>query len=148
MAIGVAGFFYVFNQLPPLFEFSGSITNQENQSGHQHHTENQEILISATDFSYGPNSLKVNSQQTVTLKLVNEGEVEHDLEIAGLTAEILKSKGGHEHHYKQKPVIHLHAKAGEEAEITFKPLATGQFSFHCTIPGHKEAGMTGTVKIL
>lgn len=152
MAIGVASFFYMFNQLPPLFDFNGSVTKQENQGEHLHNAESQdaeskEILISATDYSYGPSSLSVDSQQAVTLKLVNEGEVEHDLEVVGLTAEVMKSRGVHEHQNKQESIIHVHAKAGEEAEVTFKPLETGRFSFYCTIPGHKEAGMTGTIDI-
>ncbi|KMY52529.1 hypothetical protein AC623_20555 [Bacillus sp. FJAT-27231] len=147
MAIGVLSFFYIFNQLPPLLDFDGSMVKQESQGGNPHHAENQKILISATDYSYGPNSLNIDSQQIVTLKLVNEGKVEHDLEVVGLTAEIMKSNGAHEHQNKQNSIVHIHAKAGEEAEITFKPLEKGQFSFYCTIPGHKEAGMVGTVDI-
>lgn len=88
MAIGVVSFFYLFNQLPPLFDYSGSITKQEGQSENLHNVGRQEILISATDFSYQPRSFNVNFKETVTIKLVNDGEVEHDLEIVGLTVEL------------------------------------------------------------
>ncbi|MGG6447402.1 cupredoxin domain-containing protein [Pseudobacillus badius] len=147
MAIGVLSFFYVFNQLPPIFNFNDPLTKQESKNSPLHHAGSQEIIISATDYSYGPSSLIVNSQQEVTLKLVNEGKVEHDLEIVGLTAEIMKNNEMHEHQNKQNSTVHLHAKAGEEAQLTFKPLETGQFSFYCTVPGHKEAGMIGTFDI-
>ncbi|MFC0274852.1 plastocyanin/azurin family copper-binding protein [Metabacillus herbersteinensis] len=32
--------------------------------------------------------------------------------------------------------------------MTFKPLEQGVFEYYCTIPGHKESGMIGTIDIL
>lgn len=148
MAIGVVSFFYLFNQLPPLFDLNGSIAKQEGQAEQFHNVGSQEILISATDYSYQPNSFRVDYKKAVTIKLVNDDEVEHDLEIVGLEAELLNSEKAHRHHDMQESVVHIHAKAGEEVELTFKSLQKGQFSFYCTIPGHKEAGMIGTVDIL
>ncbi|TMW73916.1 plastocyanin/azurin family copper-binding protein [Alteribacter natronophilus] len=33
----------------------------------------------------------------------------------------------------------------ETSSIIFTPLKTGTYEFFCTIPGHKEAGMRGTL---
>jgi len=67
--------------------------------------------------------------QKVTLTLQNSGVVEHDVTIpgAGFT---------------------LTARAGQTAtrDVTFdKP---GVFDFFCSIPGHKDAGMKGTLTVV
>ncbi|MFA8439812.1 plastocyanin/azurin family copper-binding protein [Pueribacillus sp. YX66] len=148
MAIGVVSFFYLFNQLPPLFDFNGSMTKQESQAEQLKNIGSREILISTIEYSYQPSSFNIDFEETVTIKLLNNGEVEHDLEIVGLKAELLNSEKVHKHHDMQESVVHIHAKPGEEVELTFKSLQKGRFSFYCTIPGHKEAGMIGTVNIL
>ncbi|MBM7650481.1 putative cupredoxin-like copper-binding protein [Bacillus ectoiniformans] len=148
MAIGVLSFFYLFNQIPSVFIINNSQTGQEIINSPHHQVGDQEIIISATDYSFDPSSLNVNLQQEVTLKLVNEGNVEHDLEIIGLNAEFITNNEVHEHQTKLNSTVHLHANAGEETKLTFKPLEIGQFSFYCTIPGHKEAGMVGSINIL
>jgi uncharacterized cupredoxin-like copper-binding protein len=47
-----------------------------------------------------------------------------------------------------KGTIHeLELKPGATAEWVFIPIKTGAYSLHCSIPGHTEAGMVGTVAI-
>ena len=41
----------------------------------------------------------------------------------------------------------LHALPGGTAELTFRTGQTGTFDFYCTIPGHKQAGMMGTLTV-
>lgn len=47
-----------------------------------------------------------------------------------------------------KGAIHeLELKPGAEAEWVFTPMKPGKYSLHCPIPGHTEAGMTGTITV-
>jgi uncharacterized cupredoxin-like copper-binding protein len=47
-----------------------------------------------------------------------------------------------------KGAIHeLELKPGAEAEWVFVPLKSGTYNLRCTIAGHTEAGMTGTIAI-
>lgn len=41
----------------------------------------------------------------------------------------------------------LELKPNAEAEWVFVPIKAGTYFLHCTIPGHTEAGMTGTITI-
>lgn len=47
-----------------------------------------------------------------------------------------------------KGAIHeLELKPSAEAEWVFVPVKLGTYELHCSIPGHAEAGMTGTIQI-
>lgn len=47
-----------------------------------------------------------------------------------------------------KGAIHeVELKPGAVAEWVFVPMKSGNYQLHCSIPGHTEAGMTGTIAI-
>jgi uncharacterized cupredoxin-like copper-binding protein len=47
-----------------------------------------------------------------------------------------------------KGAIHeLELRPGSKAEWVFIPLRAGTYNLRCTVPGHTEAGMVGTLKI-
>jgi len=87
------------------------------------------VAITASEFKFSPTSVQVPAGQKVTFALNNTGTVEHDLTIQGAGFTLL-------------------ARAGQAAtgEFTFdKP---GTFDFFCSIPGHKDAGMKGTLTVI
>ncbi|NJK40865.1 MAG: biphenyl 2,3-dioxygenase [Acaryochloridaceae cyanobacterium SU_2_1] len=48
-----------------------------------------------------------------------------------------------------KGAIHeLELRANTKADWVFVPLRSGTYSLRCTVPGHTEAGMVGTIKVL
>ena len=47
-----------------------------------------------------------------------------------------------------KGAIHeLELRPGSKADWVFIPLRAGIYSLRCTIPGHAEAGMVGTIEV-
>jgi uncharacterized cupredoxin-like copper-binding protein len=84
-----------------------------------------EITVSATEFAFDPDPVEVPAGVPVTLVLVNDGLVEHDLTIDSIGLVIL-------------------AQPGETARetVTFE---AGTYEIHCTVPGHHEAGMVGAL---
>lgn len=47
-----------------------------------------------------------------------------------------------------KGAIHeVELKPGARAEWMFVPIKSGSYELHCSVPGHTEAGMTGTVQV-
>jgi nitrite reductase (NO-forming) len=88
----------------------------------------QLVTITASEFKFVPSSVPVAAGQKVTFTLDNKGVVEHDITIpaTGFT---------------------LFAKAGQVAsgDTTFD--TPGTYEFICSIPGHKEAGMKGTLTV-
>ena len=76
-------------------------------------------VVSMTEFAFTPDTLVVEAGSRVTLRLVNEGTIEHDLD-------------------------HTFVDPGETADLTI-PIPEGTHEMICTIPGHLEAGMSLTV---
>ena len=115
-----------------------------------------EITLNAVEgrpWRFEPSILEFAVGQRVKLILVNDGRVEHDVEIAGVPAEGIEVLGGAENHerlgggHHPEGVVAAHAEPGTTATVLFTPTQTGEYEFECTIPGHKEAGMVGKVKV-
>jgi uncharacterized cupredoxin-like copper-binding protein len=95
---------------------------------------------------YLPDRLEIKRGEQVKFMLRNNGALDHEF-ILATTAENLK----HAEEMKKNPEMeHDDPNAKRLApkktnEIVWKFTKTGQFEFGCLIPGHREAGMTGTV---
>lgn len=86
------------------------------------------LEVTATEFQFAPADLTAPADTPVTIVLTNEGAVEHDLVIEE-TAE---------------KVAHVASGETGEGQIT---LPAGTYTFYCSIPGHREAGMEGTLTV-
>lgn len=109
------------------------------------------VAIDGNAWGYSPNRVEVPVGQPVALSLVNHGVLEHDIEVVGLSAEDIASDGvaddmtGDAHH--SKAVVAVHANVGKTMTVTFTPMTPGAYEFYCTVPGHREAGMVGTLTV-
>ena len=83
------------------------------------------VQVSLSEFMIMPKPLSAPAGST--LEVVNDGSVEHNLSVGGLTTPNLA--------------------AGERAALDIGGLAPGTYSVTCAIPGHKEAGMETTLTI-
>lgn len=110
-----------------------------------------QISLTAVDFSYKPNHLTMKKNTEIKVVFQNDGKVEHDIEIVTNGKIVTISGSSSNHHHGAKPdeadVVHLHAKPGETVETVWKALEEGTYEFYCTIPGHKENGMIGSLKV-
>jgi plastocyanin len=93
-----------------------------------------ETSVAMTEYEFDPNDLSAASGDTLTLD--NEGELPHNLTIVegeptGGGAEIAASDD---------------IPGGESGTMTVDA-EPGDYGFLCTIPGHAEQGMTGTIKV-
>jgi plastocyanin len=104
---------------------------QENPAlGSLNDTKPAEVRIVSTEFRFSPATILVAARRAVTLVLDNSGaETEHGLFVPALG-------------------FRLQAKAGEIARknIVFEKL--GKYEFTCDLPGHREAGMKGTLIVV
>ena len=116
-----------------------------------------EITLDAVEgrpWRFEPSVVEVPVGHRVKLTLVNDGLVEHDVEIVGVPAndiEVVGAAEGHErlgggHH--EEDVVAAHAEPGTPATVIFTVTEAGEYEFACTIPGHKEAGMVGKLVVL
>ena len=88
-----------------------------------------EINVSAKEYAYTPATITVKSGENVKINFTNSGTVTHNLTIQGLNL-ATKSIG-----------------PGETDSISFVAPAAGSYTFYCSIDGHKDLGLTGTLVV-
>jgi len=110
-----------------------------------------EVTLLATEFKYVPASITVPQGEPVTLTLKNDGNVEHDFVVQKIgVADVQEHDHGNmSGHDMESPEYDLHISAmpGGSGVITFTSTETGTYQFLCTVKGHKEAGMVGTLVV-
>ena len=87
-----------------------------------------EVTVTAVDIAYEPTELSIAADTDVTITLVNGGVLQHDFNIEDteFATELLN--------------------AGQEASITVN-LPAGEYVYYCSVPGHRQAGMEGTLTV-
>jgi uncharacterized cupredoxin-like copper-binding protein len=124
-------------------------------SGESPTSSTAELSVTATDIAFSTGRLEVVAGQPVKLTLVNEGALEHDFSIMTMphTGEVMvddadSEMAGHDMSgMAEEPEIHVAAPAGGQGTIEFAPSTPGEYTYFCTVPGHKEAGMVGTLVV-
>lgn len=91
--------------------------------------------VELDEFVFSPSELTV--EQGAELRAANVGEAPHNLTIEEGTS-------------PQTPAEELAATptftGGEQRELTVD-LAPGRYALVCTVPGHRESGMVGTITV-
>ncbi len=90
----------------------------------------QRVLIQASDFSFTPREISVKAGRPVAITLTNRGASEHNWVIA------------------LKPDVHIHVLPGHSETQVFTVTTPAEYSVICTLPGHKEMGMVGSIKVM
>ena len=110
-------------------------------------------VVERGGWAFAPSVIKIPLGQPVTLTLMNDGQSEHDFEVTGIPAEHVEavvsmeghSQLGRGHH--AEGIVAAHAMSQMTASVMFTPTRIGEYEIHCTIPGHKEAGMVGKLVV-
>ncbi len=88
----------------------------------------ESIEVSGKEFAFDPEALSAEADEAFSVKFTNAGTIEHDFTIEGHDADVVA------------------ALPGKSASGTFT-MAAGTYKYFCSIPGHKEAGMEGTLTV-
>jgi len=86
------------------------------------------VYVTAKEFSFDPTILTVKAGEDSTISLKNAGTIEHDLTVGDAGFKLVVS-------------------AGNSAEKVLKIDKPGTYEFHCSVAGHKEAGMKGQLTV-
>lgn len=97
--------------------------------------------------TFDPPALTVQAGRPVVLTVKNVGSVDHDFYLRGMPVRDVKNavKGGHGH--GETGTVVGHPKANGEVTIRFTPTAAGTYEFWCSVTGHKDAGMVGSLTV-
>ena len=88
----------------------------------------REVVLTATEWEFAPHTISARVGEPVTIALVNDGVIEHEVEFAEFG-------------------LHLHTPPGDTLKGSFVPDRVGTFEFASEIPGHREAGMVGKLVV-
>lgn len=108
----------------------------------------QEVVVQAGDLTFEPSEIRVKVGQPVRVILRNGGTLLHDFSSDDAKVAAMKSAGAeHAAHdaNSSKPNLHVAAEAGKSATLEFTPTQAGTYAFYCSVEGHSEAGMKGTL---
>jgi uncharacterized cupredoxin-like copper-binding protein len=95
-----------------------------------------------------PNSIEVRKGEQVRFVITNAGAVTHEFVLASKTdndkhAALMQKYPDMEHDDPNGKTL----QPGQKAEMIWKFSKAGTFEFACLIPGHREAGMLGSVNV-
>jgi plastocyanin len=85
-----------------------------------------EVTIVAGDLWFDPDEVVISANGTTTITLIDQGFITHNVTVDGLD-------------------LLLVAPAGRSGTATVVDPAPGTYEFYCSISGHREAGMVGTL---
>lgn len=110
---------------------------------------NRTVTVDMTDnMRFTPEVLNVKKGETLRLKVVNKGQVLHELVLGSPEemhqhAQAMKQSPGMAHDAPQM----VHVQPGGRGEMVWQFTQAGEFPFACLLPGHFEAGMRGKVVV-
>lgn len=84
--------------------------------------------VHAVDIAFEPTEFTIPADTDVTVTIVNDGALQHDFAIdeLGIKSDLLNN--------------------GESTTVTINA-AAGSYEYYCTVTGHREAGMVGTLTV-
>jgi plastocyanin len=85
------------------------------------------VTLSGSSFEFDPLAITVQAGEDVAIVLTS-ADIEHDFTVDGLEA-------------------HVSAAAGETAEGGLRADEPGTYAYYCTVDGHRDAGMEGTLTV-
>jgi uncharacterized cupredoxin-like copper-binding protein len=88
----------------------------------------REVTVSASSFRFAPEEIRIRTGEDVTIVLA-ASDIAHDFIIDELDVHVAAAPG-------QAGRGGLHA-----------PSVPGRYTAYCSVPGHREAGMTATVVV-
>jgi uncharacterized cupredoxin-like copper-binding protein len=85
------------------------------------------VELSGSSYEYDPAEITIQAGEDMAIVLTAT-DIEHDFTIDGLDT-------------------HVSAEAGETAEGGLRADEPGTYTFYCSVEGHREAGMEGTLTV-
>jgi plastocyanin len=110
--------------------FAGCGGDEADEGGASASSPIRTITVEETEYALEPSSVQLERAGTYAFEVVNEGSVEHALEIEGEGVE------------EETEVL----DAGEKATLTVE-LEEGSYELYCPVGDHKDRGMTGALGV-
>jgi plastocyanin len=87
----------------------------------------EEIVVVGTEFNFSRDVITIEEDERYRIVFENEGVVFHDFIVDGVWE------------------AHANAPSGRSGEFIIEVDEPGEYTFYCSVTGHEEAGMSGTL---
>jgi plastocyanin len=118
----MAALVLLMTALAGIFPLAGGVAQTPTQEADE-----IRITLFLEDIRFTPEVIEIPANQPVTLRIENIGAAKHSFVVPDLG-------------------IDVQVQPGRFGEITLEA-QPGEYEFICTVPGHKEAGMVGTLRV-
>jgi Cu+-exporting ATPase len=88
-----------------------------------------QLAVTARDTAFHPADVTIQAGDTVVLRFTNADPIFHDWEVVGLAN------------------VDAGARPGQTQQVRFRITEPGHYRIECSVPGHAEAGMVGTLVV-
>jgi len=106
------------------------------------------VRLQAQNVKFVPDVVDVPANKLVRIDFENgDAGTEHDFQVDGLRVELVGSGHSGMHGGAGDGVLFAHTMPKGRASVLFRTRQTGTFTVFCTLPGHREAGMVGTLRV-
>jgi uncharacterized cupredoxin-like copper-binding protein len=112
------------------------------------------VVTGADALTFDPDEFTVLAGQAISVEFTAEPAVEHDLVIEGAADHGSTGEAGHGAHVADGHAtadgdLHVaHADAGTTTHASFTIDTPGTYEMYCSVPGHRQSGMTATLSVL
>ena len=104
------------------------------------------ISIELSDFSFTPDAFTIKAGTAVTMTITNSGTIQHDLNIMKLGSDV---GGMFDEEDRQNVLWEAKVEPGETLTAIFTvPDEAGSYQVICSMPGHLQAGMAGSIEVV
>ncbi len=108
------------------------------------------FLVEMTSFAFTPDVLEVDAGDVIEIAIQNVEPLLHDFTIDEVDADVhisyLGGTGEHGHVEPEREAdIHFALTERGTGVVHVKVSQPGEYVFYCSVPGHREAGMEGTL---
>jgi len=105
-----------------------------------------EIDVEMVDIDYSTDQIDATAGEPLTINFENTGALVHDFTIDEGPFTDISSDGGTDESGGEW-AIHYSLEPGNSGSLTFTTTEAGEYTFYCTVAGHREAGMEGTLTV-
>ena len=102
------------------------------------------LTVHASEWQFEPRAIVARQGQEVRLVLQNDGRILHNFRVDGLPAGAVQSTSSGPLSASEGEAF-VGAESGQQGTLTFVPLQPGSYTFYCTVQGHRQLGMEGTL---
>ena len=88
----------------------------------------REVTVTTDELRFSPSTITVKTGEAVNIVLVNSDDIVHDFTVPAFG-------------------IHVTLQPGQRTTIGMQPATAGSYPFLCTVAGHAQAGMQGTIVV-